>query len=106
MTDNLKYRIALAIPFFVAVAAACASDPKIIVPNDYHGPVHIAFCNSRTANAPILINDKGQGNSSLCERSLTKFAVKRASGESLPAPSMQLVTTGDGIVVGADFTIP
>lgn len=75
------------------------------MPSDYHGTVHIAFCAQGVANAPIVIDSTGQGSSGLCERSLTKFALKRASGASLPAPEMQLVTTGDGIVVGANFNV-
>ncbi len=105
MINKPKFRLLLSIPLLVAAAAACASDPKIVVPNDFHGQVHIVFCSDRGSNGPILIDVTGQGNSALCQKSLTKFALKRANGESLAAPDMQLVTTGDGIVVGANLSV-
>jgi hypothetical protein len=106
MINKPRYRLLLlSIPLLVAAGAACASDPEIVVPINFHGQVHIAFCSDRGSSTPILIDATGQGNSALCQKSLTKFALKRANGESLAAPEMQLVTTGDGIVVGANFSV-
>jgi hypothetical protein len=105
MINKSKHRLLLSIPLLVASAAACAADPEIVVPSNFHGQVHITFCSDRGSSAPILIDATGQGNSALCRKSLTKFALKRANGESLVASGMQLATTGDGIVVGANFSI-
>jgi hypothetical protein len=71
----------------------------------FHSQVHIASCAGKGSGAPILIDPTGQCNSALCQESLTKFAIKRANGQSLAAPDMQLITTRDGIVVGANFNV-
>lgn len=105
MTNKLKYRLLVSIPLLVAAAAACASDPKIVVPSAFHGQIHIDFCADKGSSAPIFVDSTGHGSSALCQKSLTKFALKRANGESLSAPDMQLITTGDGIVVGANFNV-
>jgi hypothetical protein len=106
MTNKLKYRLLTSSPLLAVATAACASDPRIVVPTDFHGQVHVSFCSDKGSSVPILIDLNGQGSSSLCQKSLTKFALKRASGQSLTAPDMQLVTTGDGIVIGATFNVP
>ncbi|WP_158748844.1 hypothetical protein [Acidobacterium sp. S8] len=103
--NKTTFRLLLAIPVLAGAAAACASDPGIVVPNDYHGAIHISFCERASGNPPIQVDSMGHGSSGLCEKSLTKFALKRANGTSLSAPDMQLVTTGDGVVVGANFTV-
>ena len=105
MINKMIFRALLSVPVLVAAASACASDPSVVVPSNFHGAVHLSFCVQGSGNPPILVDSTGQGSSGLCQKSLTKFALKRANGASLSAPDMQLVTTGDGVVVGATFTV-
>jgi hypothetical protein len=106
MTTKSKFKLLLFVLLLAMSAAACGADPKIIVPATFHGTAHIIFCDPHSPGSPIVLNSAGQGKSGLCETSLTKFAVKRDNGQSLPVPTVELQSTGDGIVVGATFRVP
>ena len=86
-------------------AVACGSDPKFIVPNDFHGTAHITFCVNSNQGTTIKLAPDGSGRSSVCDSNMKKFVVQRANGEVIKA-TIDVKTTGDGIPVSATFEVP
>ncbi len=90
----------------MVIGASCVADPKVVVPDDFHGPVSIMFCMSGKGTAPFFVGENGEARSSVCTKTVTKFAIKRRDGEAINISKIDIMTTGDGIVVGAKFNVP
>lgn len=99
------YRLLALVALLTVSAIACGSDPKIIVPNDFHGTAQIAFCMPSSKSPTIKLGADGTAKSEICDHTLRKYAIQRANGQTVQA-DIQTATTGDGYIVSATFQVP